>query len=145
MQPGRRVFAALYIHKAPLRALDDTGRHHQAIAHRPHHLGHRKARQHRLQQLAAQAVKRDALQDGGERFRVLGALGIILDARLHLPGLADQRQLALLQAIKHISIALEITVQLHTAIAALQQQRVIGAQHPHVVRLERVAQPVGKF
>jgi len=82
---------------------------------------------------------------GGERFRILGALGVILHARLHLPGLADQRQLALLQAVKHLSIALEVAVQLHTAIAALQQQRVVGAQHPHVVRLERIAQPVGKF
>ena len=145
VQPGCRVFILLHIHKPALRTLHYTGRHPHAIARRPHNLAHGIARQQRLQQLAAQLVEVARLQNAGQRFRIRSALGAVCLHRLNLPGLADQRQLALLQTVEHLAIAAQVPVDLHAAIAALHQQRVIGAQYTHVRRLERVAQTVGKL
>ena len=145
VQLRRGGFIGLHKHKAPLRPRYHPLGHDQAIAHGPNNLRYHIASQQGLQQLAAQLVKGKAFQDGGHHLGILGGPGIACGAWLHLPVFANQGQLAFLQPGKHLAIAAQVAVQLHAALAALQQQRVIGAQHTHVGGFKRVAQAVGKL
>ena len=145
VQVGRGVLISLHKYKAPLRPRDHTLGHHQAAAHRPDDFSDCIARQQCLQQLAAQLVEGEAFKDGGDGFSILAGLCVVSGTRLHLPVLANQGQLALLQPGKHLAVAAQVAVQIHAAMPALQQQRIVGAQHAHVWLLERVAQAVGKL
>ena len=146
-QLGRRIGVCLHIHKAALGPLHNARRRNQARAHRPHNLGRHKTHQQRVQQLAAQAVKHHTLEHGLHHRRVALVCLALLN-RVHLPGPANQRQLALLQPAENLAVALQVAVQLkrlRAPISALQQQGVIGAQHAQVKRLKRVAQAVGNL
>ena len=98
LQPCGAVLVVLHVDKATLGPRHHALGHDQVIAHSPNDFGYRETREQRLQQLLAQLIEGESLQDGRDGFCVLRCLGIVLNARLHLPAFTHQGELSLLQS-----------------------------------------------
>ena len=140
----RNTCLVQYVAEPALRPLHDARRHVVAIAYRPHNLGHRKAAQQRVQQIHARLVERATLQDAGDDCRILEPRLAFID-RHHLDLLTDQRMLALLHAGEHLTVPLQVAVDLAIRVTLLQQQRVVRLQNAEIGVLVRVTEPVCDF
>ena len=114
-QQAQLVVHAKY--KAARIAGDQALGQHQAVAHLPHHLAHRKALERGLQQALAHVVEAQVLQP---RLHQLGGLDVggLAAGGLHIPRPAGDGQLALGQHRAGVAVALQLVIDLEALAAA---------------------------